>query len=88
MFGSHPVDLVIAQKWRSGEPPVSEQIVGIPDRGTGIGCSRGFLRVARDSPEARDDGPTVNETELLCRVQKPVREGVAQHRYSWPPLHS
>jgi hypothetical protein len=36
-----------------------------------------FLRVARDSPEARDDGPTVNETELLCQVQTPVREGVA-----------
>jgi hypothetical protein len=26
-------------------------VVGIPDRGTGIGCSRGgFLRVARNSP--------------------------------------
>jgi hypothetical protein len=28
-----------------------EWIVGIPDRGTGIGCSRGFLRVARHSIE-------------------------------------
>ena len=27
----------------------SGRIVGIPDRGTGIGCSRGFLRVARHS---------------------------------------
>lgn len=35
------------------------------------------VRVARDSPEARDDGPTVNEAELLCQVQKPVREGAS-----------
>jgi hypothetical protein len=38
---------------------------------------RPSLRVVRDSPGARDDGPTVNETELLCQVQKPVREGAA-----------
>jgi hypothetical protein len=53
------------------------RIVGILDKGQATAEAGSFRRVARDSPEARDDGPTVNETELLCQVQKPVREGAA-----------